>query len=171
MSNPVIEQNSNLLQSAKFAISFSRIPNFTFYCQTATLPGIGVNDTPQSTTFVDIHRSGNKAYYNPWRATVLVDENMRSWFEIHNWVRGLTLATGFTTPNLSVPSLTTPTDRYSDGTLLVLNNANVPNIKVQMYDMFPSTFTDLQFDTRHGPDDVLTFGVNFWYTYYDPLQM
>lgn len=170
MSDPnSVEVSGNLLQKSKFLLSFSRIPNFMFFCQKVVLPGISVQEAVQSTPFVDSYSSGNKAVYDAFTCTVLVDENMRSWWEIHNWIRGLTLAVGFKDP-LQVPALTTA-NKYSDASLTILSNSNVPNVRVNYYNCFPSAFSELQFDTRDGPDEIMTFDVRFRYFYYDPFDI
>lgn len=170
MSNPnAVEVSGNLLQKSKFLLSFNRIPNFMFFCQKVDLPGISVQEASQATPFVDSYSAGNKAIYEAFTCTVLVDENMRSWWEIHNWMRGLTLAAGFKDP-LQVPALTTAS-KYSDATLTILTNSNVPNIRVNFYNCFPSIMDKLSFDVRDTPDDIMTFDVRFRYFYYDPFDI
>ena len=165
-SNTTIDVSSNLLQGTKFTMTLGRCPNFTFFLQESSIPGISIDEVVQTGPLAPVHRAGTKAYYDTLDVSVLVDENMQSWFEIHNWVRGLAPITGTTIP-------TTPplfkTSRYSDITVTVLNNSNIPKTRFQYYSAYPVKFGKVMLDTRYTPDNILTFPVTFRYTYYDPI--
>lgn len=169
VSRPDVEISSNLVHKSKFQVSFDGIPNFTFYCQQVDIPGISINEAAQAGPFVDGYAAGTKATFDSLTMTVLVDENLMSWFEIHDWVRRISLADGFKDPNIRP----TPTEdsKYSDCTVTVLNANHVPNVRFKFYKCFPSAFGALQFDTRSSPSEVMAFAVRFRYFYYDPIRL
>ena len=88
-------ENTSFLQPTKFQLSFTRMPNITYFCQTFNLPGLSMSEIVQNTPFVDLYVHGDKAQYEPLDLTFMVDEDLRSWLEMHNWITGLTFPKNF----------------------------------------------------------------------------
>jgi hypothetical protein len=57
--------------------------------------------------------------------------------------------------------------QYSDGTLTILNALNNPVSRIQFYNMFPSSLSDLNFDTKLSADDIITGDATFYFESYD----
>ena len=87
--------NPNFLQPNKFILTFSRLPNIQYFCQTVTVPGISMSEIPQFTPFVDAYLPGEKAIYDLLNVTFMVDENLTSWKEVHDWIRAMTFPENF----------------------------------------------------------------------------
>ena len=90
--NPI---NPDLLQSTKFRVTFSRLPGVTYFCNSANLPGISLTEIPMPTPFVELYLPGEKAIYDTFNITFLVDEDLRAWTELHDWIRGATFPPEF----------------------------------------------------------------------------
>jgi len=151
--------NTNLLQSTKFQLIFPNIKNMTFFCQDVSIPGVSINELPQTTPFVNLARPGQKITYDEFTVRFMVNEDLSSWLDIHNWIRGM--ADPVTFPQLST------TEKYTDGTLLIYSNLNNPKFKVEFKNMFPHTLSELEFSTKNSADDIMTASVTFRYDYYD----
>ena len=82
-------QNTNLLQPTKFLLTFSRAPNVQFFCEDVNLPGLNVTETIHNTPLVDLYSPGTKLIYDYFSVTMLVDESLQSFMDIHNWLRGV----------------------------------------------------------------------------------
>jgi len=50
---------------------------------------------PHNTPFVDLFVPGEKAIYDMLNVTFLIDEEMKSWIEIHDWIRAMTFPTEY----------------------------------------------------------------------------
>ena len=87
--------NTDLLQSTKFRVTFDRLPGATYYCQSANLPGVSLTEIVRSTPFIDLFVPGEKMIYDTFNITFLVDEDLRAWTELHDWIRGITFPTDF----------------------------------------------------------------------------
>lgn len=165
--------NPNPLQPNKFSLSFTRTPNVQFFCQTVSVPGIALSEVPQTTPFVDVYVPGEKAIYDILNITFIVDENLESWREIHDWIRAMTFPHDFTEyqslatlgRNASGRSVSKP--QYSDATLNILTSNNNPNYSFKFYDCFPTSLSNFVMSATDSSDTVITADVTFRYSYYD----
>jgi len=163
-------QNTNLLQPTKFLLTFNRLPNTTFFCQSANIPGINLGQAALQTPMLDIFAPGNKIIYNPFNIHFLVDEKLASWQELHTWFRSIAspdsyeerkrLQAGYAQRG-NKPSY------YSDGTLTVLSSLNNPLLRVNFYNMFPITLSDIIFDSSQSADDIISADCTFMFDYFD----
>jgi hypothetical protein len=165
--------NPNFLQPNKFQLNFSRLPNVQYFCQGVSVPGISMSETPQNTPFVDLYLPGDKAIYDMLNVTFYVDENLRAWKEIHDWIRAMTFPEDFEDyrqlPNLNkfTRSLSTALPQYSDATLTLLTSANNPNVKFKFYQLFPISLSTFVMSSTESPESIITADATFRYSYYD----
>lgn len=164
--------NQSLAQPTKFRLIFDRIPNVTFFCQSVNLPGLGVSPTQQTTPFVDAYIPGDKVSYDPLNISFLVDEDYRSWFDIHDWLRGLAFPENFEQykqmQNYSrfQQKETKGKPQYSDATLTLYTNQNNPNLRIKFIDCFPESLSGIDFSTQSSAENVLTATASFRYSYF-----
>lgn len=165
--------NVNPLHPNKFQVNFSMLPHVQFFAQMVTIPGVSMNEIMSPTPFVDMPVPGDKLLYDILTITFIVDEEMRSWQEIHKWLRGMTFPTNFSEyrglKNINRPTLENPNKRpqYSDCMVTVLSSSNTPLIRFKYYDVFPTSLSTITLNTSDSPDTVITADVTFRYTYFD----
>ena len=87
--------NPNFLQPNKFILTFGRTPNMTYFCQSLSIPGISLGEVPVTNPFLDVYSPGEKAIYDLLNVTFMVDEELKSWLEIHDWIRAMTFPKEF----------------------------------------------------------------------------
>jgi len=166
-------QNTNLLQATKFLMTFSRIPTTTYFCQTVNLPGISVGQAQISFPSITAYSPGNQISYNNFNISFTIDEELLSWREIHKWMLSFASPKGTEERNRLTAQQnqntlnSTNLKQYSDGTLTILNALNNPVSKIQFYNMFPSSLSDLNFDTKLSADDIITGDATFYFESYD----
>jgi hypothetical protein len=164
-------QNTNFLQSTKFILAFSRISNTQYFCQEINLPGISMNEATYPTPFVDLPIPGDKLIYEPLNVTFIVDEELQSWIEIHNWLRGMTFPTNFdeykNLKNLSSVSQYSPKPQYADGILSILSALNNPKTKIHFNDIFPTSLSAIQFNSTDNDTPTITATATFRYSWYN----
>lgn len=168
-------QNTDLLQSTKFRVTFSKLPGVTFFCTSANLPGISLTEIPMPTPFVDLYLPGEKAVYDTFNITFLVDEDLKAWTEVHDWIRGATFPTNFEEyvnlartnqgANIRTPSQRPPS--YSDATLTIYTNKNNPNFRVKFVDLFPTNVGSLIFSAGDSAENIITADATFRFSYYN----
>lgn len=162
--------NQNFLHPNKFQFTFSRVPNIQYFCQAISVPGISMGEIPVATPFVEKYSPGEKAIYDMINVTFAIDEEMRSWIEIHNWIRAMTFPEKFDEykqlPNLA-RNQTKPQPQFSDATLTIYSSSFTPYYRFKFYDVFPTSLSSFMLATQDTPDTILTSDASFRFTYYD----
>jgi hypothetical protein len=166
-------ENTNLLQPTKFLMAFSRIPDTQYFLQSVNLPGITGNQIPMSSPGLDYFLAGNKMSYSNLTITFLLDEEMLAWRNIHKWFRSFASPEGTNERN-SLASVQNSKNTknhemnaYSDGSLNILTNLNNSNIRIDFYNMFPISMSDVEFDTRKSAEETMTCEATFVFEYFN----
>ena len=168
-------KNINLLQSTKFRLTFSRLPGITYFCQTANLPGVSLTEVSRPTPFADLWTPGEKLVYDTLNITFLVDEDLRAWTEIHDWIRGMTFPTDFKEYlNLNrlpqtggVSKVIREKPQYTEAVLTIFTNKNNPNFRIKMNDVFPTSLSTIIFNSQDTAENIVTADATFRFSYYD----
>ena len=148
----------NFLSSVGFRFSIKRLPNTSFYVQSANIPGLegGVSETPNP--FKTIYRAGDKVTFNDLIVTVRMDSKLKTYEEIANWMFGLYYPDSFEQFKELEES---PDGPYSDATLTVLTPKGNPMLDFTFKDIFPISLGSLQMDTTVSDVDFLTCDITF----------
>jgi hypothetical protein len=169
-------QNPNFLQPNKFQLNFSRLPNVQFFGQMVTVPGISMGEAYQPTPFIDLYAPGDKAIYDLLNITFYIDEQLKSWIEIHDWIRAMTFPKNFdeyrNIKELNAYTKYQPPNRpqYSDCTVTILSSANSPVVTFKYHDVFPISLSTFLMNTTESPDSPITADASFRYSYFDIIQ-
>ena len=156
-------QNTNFLQPTKFLLTFDRVGALQYFCQMVNLPGISLDDANRSTPFVNLYSPGTKLTYNPLNITFIVDEDLITWQKLQQWMNEIANPEGFEGRNKNSK------DNISDASLTILTNLNNSNLRIQYYNVFPTSISDIDFDTKQSADDIITASATFRYDYYEIL--
>jgi hypothetical protein len=101
--------------------------------------------------------------------TFLVNEDVQSWKDLHDWFRSFASPDGTDERNLKTAiqnqynNMASDKQQYSDATLTVLSALNNPILRVEFTNMFPVSLSDIMFDTKQSADDVITADATFVY--------
>ena len=181
----------------QFRFKCTKLPVIEFFCQTANIPGITLGEATQETGLVDIPVPGDKITYQALDISILVDENLNNWKELHDWMTGLgfpekhqqftdllasghdrfpTSKVGTATPSKDSGSsyITAPLDAgatYSDATLTVLSSKNIAKTEIRFQDIFPTTIGSLSYNVKASDVDYLAVTASFAYTLYKIVQI
>lgn len=162
-------ENINYLQASKFLLSFDRIPNAQYFCQSVNIPGLNLNQSMVPTPLYDYNVAGTKLSYNPLNITFLVNGDAQSWKDLHDWFRSIASPKSIDERNrlTSLQSNRKDLTAYSDATLILLSNLNNPILRVRFTNAFPITLSDIMFDTKESADSVITADASFMFEYFD----
>ena len=69
--------------------------------------------------------------------------------------------------NKIVSNTDTKSPQLSDASVTILSSSNVPKYRFKFYNVFPTSLSTFIMNTQDGPDNILTAGVTFRYTYSD----
>lgn len=132
-----------------------------------------MSEIPRNNPFVDLYSPGEKAIYDVLSITFLVDEELKAWLEIHDWIRGMTFPENFdeyanlNNLNNYTRYANTKTPQFSDGEITLLSSSNTPYIKFKLYDLFPISLSTFVVSTADTPDSVITADATFRFAYFD----
>jgi hypothetical protein len=165
--------NPNFLHPHKFQLNFARVPNVQYFCQSVSVPGISTGEIPRNNPFVDLYSPGEKLIYDVMNITFYVDEELKAWLEIHDWLRAMTFPTDFTEyqnlNNLNNYTRYANSDRpqFAEGSLTILSSSNKPYYKFKFIDMFPVSLSSFVVATSDSPDTIITADATFRFAYYN----
>ena len=160
----------NPLSPNGFNFSITKVPNVTFFCQEANLPGITLGDPTFSTPFSTQPLPGDTLSYDPLTIQFLIDEEMLNYNIIYNWI----VALGFPESYSQYTTLLSNDNvqynelakNYSDATLQILDSNNNPIRTVTFYDVFPTTLETLTFASTNEGVNYLVGSATFKFGLY-----
>jgi len=172
MANWYNEQitNKNFLSPIGFLFLLDKAQKVSFLCQKAEVPTMNLGQVEIPTRgMVTIPVEGN-IRYNDFSVEFIVDEDLRNYMELHNWMRALGTpqdvkerADWYT----KYRDVSSQDVRFSDATLQVLNNNNNANFDVVFKDLFPVSLSTLSFDVTGSDNEYFTATATFRYTLYE----
>jgi hypothetical protein len=158
--------NKNMLGQTGFRLVLDRLPTVTYFSQGVGLPGITLSGAPTiPTPVIDYPLPGEKLTFSPFSVTFKVDEDMKNFLELYNWLVGLGSPESpdqyrrFQNASINQNNL-------SDGTLIILSSKYNPNLRVKFRGMFPESISELQFSTNASDIDYLEATATFRYRDY-----
>ena len=162
--------NPNFLQPNKFILNFTRLPNVRYFCQSVSVPGISLSETPITNPFVDIYSPGEKAIYDLMNVTFMIDEDLKAWLEIHDWIRAMTFPKEYAEYR-NLPRLSGKQEnnfpQFSDATITLLSSKNNPIYNFKIYDCFPTSLSTFVMSALDSPETVMTADATFRFAYFD----
>jgi hypothetical protein len=154
--------SNNALIGNYFQLQIDKIPNVVWFCQSANIPGIKLGEFEQPTTLSHPIRSPVGAIrFDDLDLIFRVDENLKNWLEIHNWLKEMSNYTNDT-------SFMKPWNQQrSYGVLKVTSSSYRPKIEVKFSALFPISLGGIQFSTVDSDSKEMIAAVKFAYSDYD----
>lgn len=161
-------ENKNYLAPAGMSFLLKRAPTVEFFCQVANIPGLNFPSVPEAgNPFISIPKSGDHLMFEELAVTFKVDEDMKNYCEIWNWL----FATGYPEDaQTSIDLYNTP--RWtgegitSDGSLIINTNEKNPNIEITFEDLMPISLSSITMDTTDRTLNYVSATAIFRYTIY-----
>ena len=142
MADPFVNQiqNRNFLAPVGFKFTLAKYPKVSFFSNSARIPELSLGTAVQPSYLKDIDIPGEKLTYGDLTIRFLVDENMKNYMAVHNWLKGV----GFPETPQQFKDQTTDKDGlrdekevFSDGSLHILNSNFQDVAIVKFNDLFP----------------------------------
>ena len=166
------------LRPNAFKFQIHNIPNTSYFCQAANIPEMNLPPALQSTPLTDVPHPGDKIEYGTLMIRFLIQEDMKNYKELHDWITGL----GFPKdhkqyaaygksqeqrfPDIN-PDRQRALGQFSDATLTLLDSNNNPKIHIKFADAFPVSLQGMDFEISTGQTDYMIGVAMFAYTFYD----
>ena len=172
MADPFVNQiqNRNFLAPVGFKFTLAKYPKVSFFSNSARIPELSLGTAIQPSYLKDIDVPGEKLTYGDLTVRFLVDENMKNYMAVHNWLKGV----GFPETPQQFADQTTDRDGirdekevFSDGSLHILNSNFLDVAIVKFSDLFPVGLTSLEFDATETDINYFTAEATMRYTVYN----
>ena len=172
MANALANQltNRNFLSPAGFLFNITKEPKVSFFCTSASIPELFFQTNTQPTYLKDIDVPGEKLEYGDLTVRFLVDEDLKNYMSIHNWMTGI----GYPESAGDFKEEVTKSDggrelaqQFSDGSLTIQNSNYRTSAIVRFKDLFPISLTSLEFDTAITDVQYFTADATFKYLVYN----
>ena len=141
-------KNINPLADVQFKFEIGALPKTSFFIQSVNLPGVtlegAVISTPQLQNF---SRHTGIITYDPLNVTFLIDEYLKNWQEVFQWMVG-------------------EENKYTSAVLTILSSAMNPTMEFHFKDIFPTTLSEISFDSTTTDPTYQVSTVSFNYTEY-----
>ena len=149
----------NPLLSTYFRFQVDRLPYVNYFCQNASLPTVTMSEVQMPTPFVPV-KFPSKLDFDELSVTFIIDEGMKNWLEIFNWMRSCTQVEGY-------GEIAPPNRHLSTGTLYILNSTKNPKLSVTFEGMYPRTLSAIDFSSTVMDSEALQATATFAYRNYN----
>ena len=158
-------------QQSQFKVFLPLFPTTEWFVVRANVPGVSLGQAIQTTPMVDMPIIGDKLTYDDFYVTFLVDEELKNYTEMHDWLvncaapqersqfRGKESPAGIPKrPQTEIMDLIlgnvkeSDRDLYSNLDLFIMSSKNNPVVKIQMVEAFPISLTNIEYS--HQESDV-----------------
>ena len=168
-------KNRNYLSPTGFNFTLQRCPKVSFFSNTAQIPGIDLGVAIQPNYLNNIPRPGDKIDFSDFTLRFLIDEDLKNYMQLQNWMRGLGFPENLAeiyrelarAQEVYEGEMEGEQLLYSDGTLQVLNSTSNPQFLVKFSGMFPTSLSTLDFDATPTDIEYFTAEATFKYTMYN----
>ncbi len=151
-------ENKNTLLRTHHRFNLRKVPTFSYFCQSANVPGISISVVNQPTVFNPIKRPGGEVIQDQLNIRFLVDENFKNWREIFTWIKECSNYTDFS--DYKSPEL----HLNSQATLHLLNSSNNPQVVIRFEGLFPVMLGGLNFDSTISDAEAQYCDASFAFT-------
>ena len=173
-------------QINQFKVYLPLFPITEWFVTRANIPGVTLGQAVQATPFTDMPVVGDKLTYDDFYFTFIVDEQLKNYQEMHNWLvnigfpagagqfKAQSRPDGTTRASQQIIDQSTPgsvvdmVDRvlYSDIELFILSSKNNPVVKIQMFEAFPTSLTAIEYSSQETDTTYAECTCTFAYTYF-----
>jgi hypothetical protein len=169
--------NPQFLSPLGFNFQIRKLPNVNYFAQSVNVPGVQVGNAELPTPFKRLPIPGDEMTLGDLSVTFKVDEDMENYIEIFNWLQYISFPESFAQSkevynkdgiggltgvrNVQRTGRSLGDGSVSDATLTVLSSASKPNLSITFQDCFPTSLSDVVFDTRQSDVDFIEATVTF----------
>lgn len=173
----------DFLRPNAFRFTIKDLPNTSYTCQSANLPGLSLGFAIQPTPFVDLPTIGDKLVFGDFTIRFLITEDMSNYLELYTWL----VALGFPQRHAQYSDFVmkkinrfpfvvnqagqTSALAYSDGILTILDSTNNPKTNIIFKELFPISLEALDFEIASQTVQYFTAIAAFKYKLFEIEQL
>ena len=159
--------NKNFLSPLGFKFLIKKAPYVNFFAQQVNIPSITLQSPEPNNPFVRTPIPGEHLTFGELKVTFKVDEDLKNYLEVQNWIKGLGKPENFAQYDaLEEQPKWTGDGIYSDISVVILSSTKMANFEATFVDAFPIFLSDLLFNTVDENVNYISASATFKYTYY-----
>ena len=168
--------NLNYLTPVNFDLLIQKLPKTRYFCTGVNIPSINFSEALMDKKLaIKSALPGDKITFDPLTVKFVVDEDMKNYQEIFNWIVNIGAPSDHSQFNQRerADGLDMKGDRnlYSEIQISILSNKNNPVVRTTLHDAFPLSLSGLTYTTQETDAVYLTADVSFAYSYYEFLAL
>ena len=150
MASSTLTSNFNGLSPTgfKLVIDKTKYANVEYFITSFSIPELNLGEVPVSYRGSIGFVPGDRAEYGALSLRFLIDEDMKNYLEIYDWIQN---------------NITKKTITKSDMILSVLSSHNNVNKQFQFLDAFPTSLSGVEFSTQSTEVEYVQADVTFRY--------
>lgn len=181
---PVVYDYSQLNQ---FRLWLPIFPLTEWFVTRCNIPGVSMGQGVQATSLIDMPIIGDKLTYDDFYCTFIVDEKLKNYTEMHDWLINIGFPSAHTQFNAKArpdqfkrPQQTIKDikqegwgtasdidrDLYCNIDLFILSSKNNPVVKIQMIEAFPTSLTNIEYSQAETDTAYAECTATFAYSYF-----
>lgn len=160
--------NKSFLSPIGFKFLIQKLPTVNYFCTSANIPDmtLGQIDTVDN-TFIKLPTPGDKLTFGLITVRFRVDEDLKNFQEVYNWMVGLGYPDNFQQRADLQQGVQRQGDVYSDASLIITTAAYKPNIEVKFIDAYPVSIAMPEFDIEQTTVTPMVADATFAYRKYE----
>jgi len=152
--------NENFLLQDRFFFQMPRIPKFTYFVQSVSIPPYQYSSVEQPTRFVPIKRPGKNITFDELSVQFLLDEDLQTYFELYNWMNTLQTVADY-------DDIAEIEKQYGFASCMVLNSAMKPQFQFKFYNLFPTSLGGFEFNSAITDQEGILTEATFSYSHFE----
>ena len=175
-------------QSNQFRLFMPIFPITNWFVTRCNIPGVTMGQGVQATSLLDMPVVGDKLTYDDFYCTFIVDEQLKNYTEMHDWLVNIGFPSAhsqfnakerpdqFKRPQQTIkniehqlsPAVYADTDRdlYCNIDLFILSSKNNPVVKIQMIEAFPTSLTNIEYSSQESETSYAECTATFAFSYF-----
>ena len=164
VSNPRQPDTNNYLATNFFQLEITRLPTVTYFCQSVGLPSLNLTPVDQPTSGGLFPKwIGGRYNFEDITVSFIVDENMKNWIEVFEWMKDIGTIDGLNNPISGKQT----EESFSDILLTITNSVYKPKYYIRFEGAFPIALSGIEFNSALGENEPVVASATFTYTSYD----
>ena len=169
--------SKSILNRNNFKLLIDKVPTVEYYVRTCNIPGVQFSEAVQAAGVgIDAFFPGDKASFDTLEVSFIVDEDLTNFQEIYDWIDSIVpisnsknfetyTDTAKTKTNI-LASVDNDQNQYSDITLVINTNKNIPNRFIRFHDAFPISLGSIELESGADAEPAICT-VSFRFTFYE----
>ncbi len=172
-------------QLNQFKLFLPIFPTTEWFVTRCNIPGVSMGQGVQATSLIDMPIIGDKLTYDDFYCTFIIDEQLKNYTEMHDWLVNLGFPSAHTEfnakarpdqfkrpshqiqdPEVAGFGLDSDRDLYCNIDLFILSSKNNPVVKIQMIEAFPTSLTNVEYASQETDTTYAECTATFSYTYF-----